>query len=247
MGLDEKLRIIINEAEKEAQHSPLYPEAQHNTFSQHYPDGEVAYYKNEKHKLLCEIPNRSLIGNAWVNSNTPICELSSLVNTYHSYRINDKFRFGNQHISEDAYIDFAKEDSLTFFRDYYAWVKINDKINELISSREILDPTGINSKYTFYDAIISEDKDKIISIIKSIISSSTTRKNIAILLYAMEKENIVIIENISYITQMWYATFGYRSELKSLYNGLSEYLTGDLTKFANKNRRKIEAYRSKFR
>lgn len=234
MGLKENLKFIINEAVKEVQERSLYPELQHKTLSKSHPEGEAAYFRKEIYDLLCEIPKHTGIGNAWINSGTPKVTGDMAINYYIELSNNKFYNFE----SDNDFLKFTKDDFTTFLRDYYAWAKYKEHISP--------QPT-INNELTFYDIILVEDKEKIISTVNNLIHlKSPSRKEIAIILCAMEKEGIIVIDNIQKIADVWFRTFGYRVKLKSLSNGLFEYLAGDRGRFNNENKSKIDTYRQKF-
>lgn len=236
MGLKANLKVVINKAIKDVQDQPLFPDAQHNTLSNNHPDGEVTYFGNEIYNLLCEIPKRSGMGNAWINSKTPKVTGDISLNYYLGLSNNKLYKFE----SDDDFLQFAKEDFTTFLRDYFAWTKFRGKLPR----QNIIDEVNERS---FYDAILVEDKEGVISTINSLIYlKNPGRKEIAIILCAMEKEGVIVIDNIQQIANMWFSTFGYRKKLKSLSNGLFEYLAGDRKIFCIKNKSKIDIYRMKF-
>lgn len=180
MGLKENLKSMINEAVKEVQERPLYPELQHKTLAKSYPEGEAAYFRKEIYDLLCEIPKHTGIGNAWINSGTPKVTGDMAINYYIELSNNKFYNFE----SDNDFLKFSKSDFTRFLRDYYAWAKFKENIS-----------TNDNKELTFYDILKCVDckKNDIIDIISGIITDKKRpNKSIAHILSALS--NLKYIE-----------------------------------------------------
>ena len=114
---------IIQDVEKR----PLYPERKHLTIASNYPEGKLKYFRDQRFELLKVIPENSMFGNAWVNSDTPKITTQILVDFYNNVFVNPPK--GITYQSQSEFNDFLKNDLISFLRDYIAYSKMG---NELI-------------------------------------------------------------------------------------------------------------------
>lgn len=131
---------IISKTIKDVTSQPLYPELSHNVNAANYPHGVIEYFKIEKFKLIENIGQKSMFGNAWKNSGCVEIRFSLITEFYKNVQLNDPV-WSNSNKSENEFNSFVREDFMIFLRDYYAYNRYLEKIRKIH-----IDPKSLSFK-----------------------------------------------------------------------------------------------------
>lgn len=118
--MGKSIKEVISNVIKEVVLRPNYDENLYTAIAEQYHHGAAEYYQSEKDKLIMEIPEHSMFGNAWIRSGCEKIKFSVVVEFYKRARLHDPI-FKDPRIFVGDYYDFVKDDFSTFMYDYYKY------------------------------------------------------------------------------------------------------------------------------